>query len=950
MQQWFFYFQQAGGEDAWQEALADARLDVLARLAPRYTTILDLSEIITEQHTREQLAKVCYRGPLYFDWDNPDIEVTIAKVQQFMAVLEEKGVQAEQVRWYATGGRGFHVEIPQACFITKPPKNGTPLLPQIYREMAYELYTDSMDLRVYSARKGRMWRTPNVERENGKYKVALTPTEILTVTAETYETLCRAPRDPVPTAPPEFNSGLGLIFAKASQRIEAAAKKASTSKLNLELLAKFKGEWPPSVARILAGEGIKDGMGFHPIAMQLAITANALGKTEKQLLEAAAPLCEKHESDGFRYNTPAKRLAELSRMFAYTRENVCYSYAKDAVKKLAAPGVDTADLDGMSAEAGDSLSTPAEGGDAEDLALRGGLEMRERGIYKKDEEQGIVMICDLAFRDVIVLQSMPTKDRPAELWGFEAEVLLKGKSRGRQQIDMQVFLSKQRFQEFAMRNLGVMKGNDNDVASLSTIMRDSAEKNGKISFVTRREGFDIVQRPDDRKMTDIIWVQGDGVYGGPPGMYVYRPLLPSGSLYNTDLWDAPPLGASAEEVAFFQALFGVNEPFVLGTLLGWLVACFHRSFYQRLYRAFPICQTFGMAGSGKTQTTLLLAQLHYHNWKPQNVQAAGTAYTIESHMAASTSVPFIMDEYKPREFSKDHRGKLLLLLRAAYDNGFFGKGGDKDQIGQSWKSISMNTMSAPLLLIGEALETQTGIMERSVSVPLSKAGLAGRGDKFRFVSRQRNMLGRLGRAILDESFTLEFESLRERVEANLQVTTAMFREGQDRPALNLAIVLTGFDFMSHVLRKKMGGRFDTELATLRAAILDDTKQVSGTIMAEASKVMDALALISKTEDANGPAGMQPTRDYAYVQIAGQVFLDLRMDMAYLKYAQWCTAKSQERLYDNYAAFCAGLKNYAPMVDSRTGDSPVRESGTTTVYRFSLVKLTDEGVQTFKNQP
>jgi hypothetical protein len=637
-------------------------------------------------------------------------------------------------------------------------------------------------------------------------------------------------------------------------------------------------------------------------------------------------------------------------MFNYTRDNVCYSYATGAVKKLFAPGVDSADLDGMSADAGESLSAAPEGAEAEDLALRGGIEMRERGIYKKTQEEGVQMICDIAFRDVIVLQSMPTKDRPAELWGFEAEVLLKGKSRGRQQIDMQTFLSKQRFQEFAMKNLGVMKGNDNDVASLSTIMRDNAEANGNTSYVTRREGLDIVQRPGaTQQQLDKLWVQGDGVHGGPDGLYVYRPLLPSGSLYQTDLWHAPQLDGGDDERAFFAALFGINEPFVLGTLLGWLTSCFHRSIYQRLYRAFPICQPFGMAGSGKTQTSLLLTQMHYHLGTPQNVQAASTAYTIESHMAASTSVPFIMDEYKPREFSKDHKGKLLLLLRAAYDNGFFGKGGDKDQIGQSWKSISSNTMSAPLLLIGEALETQTGIMERSVGVPLSKAGLIGRGEKFRLVSKNRRLLGRLGRSILEATFHLDFESLREINEKNLAVTSAMYREGQDRPALNLAIVLTGFDFMSEVLRSVYKGHFDSSLAALRDGITDDTKQVASSIMAEASKVLDALALISKTEEALGPLGLRQERDYAFITIAGERYLDLRLDTAYIKYAAWCQAKSQERLYDNFAAFSEGLAHYAPMVDRRCGDSALRESGTTKVYRFSLTKLTDEGVQIFQNQ-
>ena len=38
-------------------------------------------------------------------------------------------------------------------------------------DIAYELYVDTLDLRVYSGRKGRMWQTPNVKRESGKYNV-----------------------------------------------------------------------------------------------------------------------------------------------------------------------------------------------------------------------------------------------------------------------------------------------------------------------------------------------------------------------------------------------------------------------------------------------------------------------------------------------------------------------------------------------------------------------------------------------------------------------------------------------------------------------------------------------------------------------------------------------------------------------------------------------------------
>jgi hypothetical protein len=45
---------------------------------------------------------------------------------------------------------------------------------------------------------------------------------------------------------------------------------------------------------------VAPNLGFHKIALQIAITSNALGKTEDQMLEACAGLIGNHQSDGFR--------------------------------------------------------------------------------------------------------------------------------------------------------------------------------------------------------------------------------------------------------------------------------------------------------------------------------------------------------------------------------------------------------------------------------------------------------------------------------------------------------------------------------------------------------------------------------------------------------------------------------------------------------------------------
>ena len=196
-----------------------------------------------------------------------------------------------------------------------------------------------------------------------------------------YPVLCSAPRQaltPTPT-PPTLNQHLAVIYAKAESKVIAAAKRKKDATADAKLLTKFKGEYPPSLLNVMAGNATSDGIGFHQIAMQIAITSNALNKSEKAMLELCEGLIQNHVSDGARYNTPAKRRAELSRMYYYTRDNACYTYSKDAVRRLVPPGVPTTDLDGLT-NADGVTQIEDEGG------LLGGVFVTETGVYRKTED------------------------------------------------------------------------------------------------------------------------------------------------------------------------------------------------------------------------------------------------------------------------------------------------------------------------------------------------------------------------------------------------------------------------------------------------------------------------------------------------------------------------------------------------------------------------------------
>jgi hypothetical protein len=83
----------------------------------------------------------------------------------------------------------------------------------------------------------------------------------------------------------------------------------------------------PASLQVMAGEAVNPGAGFHKIALQIAITGNALGKKEDEILAACEGLIEKHQSEGHRYNTPVKRRNEIARLLPYTEGNPAASTA-----------------------------------------------------------------------------------------------------------------------------------------------------------------------------------------------------------------------------------------------------------------------------------------------------------------------------------------------------------------------------------------------------------------------------------------------------------------------------------------------------------------------------------------------------------------------------------------------------------------------------------------------
>ena len=180
------------------------------------------------------------------------------------------------------------------------------------------------------------------------------------------------------TLTPTLNQKLAVLYAKAEQKVLAAAKRKKNKVVDAALLKKFEGGFPPSLLKVMSGEVVADGLGFHQIAMQIAITANVLGKSEDATVDLCEGLITNHVSDGSRYNTPHRRKLELIRLHQYTHGNAAYSFSVGGIKSLLPPGTPAPDLSSLPVEAGGVTGD----GENED-GSQGGVTLAENGIWCK---------------------------------------------------------------------------------------------------------------------------------------------------------------------------------------------------------------------------------------------------------------------------------------------------------------------------------------------------------------------------------------------------------------------------------------------------------------------------------------------------------------------------------------------------------------------------------------
>lgn len=278
-------------------------LDVFEKLNPsggiRYSKAEQpVSPWVVIQDTQEAMTDAIRKGAMFvstpalsvpYDELNPDVEIN--RFDGLVIDLDDKknpgnalrellvltghlqeiyGIDPYCIRFWCSGSKGFHAEIPAECFNSQA---GDPYLPLIYKKIvcqwAASLELLTIDCSMYCMGKGKMFRLENVKRRNGRCKVPLTLDEVQSLPIEI---LWRLPKNPREVEPVEANvacEDLAALYQECKKQVHAEiAELKNQPPADPDIINRLKDQVAPCIVHILR-DNPKADTTFNIIVMNL---------------------------------------------------------------------------------------------------------------------------------------------------------------------------------------------------------------------------------------------------------------------------------------------------------------------------------------------------------------------------------------------------------------------------------------------------------------------------------------------------------------------------------------------------------------------------------------------------------------------------------------------------------------------------------------------------------
>lgn len=772
-----YRYYQRHEKDSWfaiPDKAGDDTVAIAMSNGAKKLTILTVNQIVADgddpDHPRNR-DSLAYRGPLYFDIDcKGDLAQAISSGNELVQRLLTLGTPEAGIKIYLSGSKGLHVLVDERLFSSG---RFFKRLPEIYKEMARDLYVSGVDYSVYSGGRGNSFRIPNVERFDGRYRVPVTVTELKALDPELYLTLVSGPRkvlcDPLHNVQvPE----LMALFDTAKKRIGTAQKVVIIATSGE--LEKIRFDPPTCIQMLCDAKHLKTETNFNQVATQLAAYIVRAGAEPMVADALASRAAEANHSS--KYHTARTRREHIEAQIRYVEHTPGFSFGCNAIRAL----LGKRPCEGCPIESGSNAD--GEGGDFDISA-----EARVDGYYVRYGDNW-KRITNFILQPQDVFIEIPQDGTSPRRTGTRMGVMKGGVEVGKFLFKESSFSGRSGFlKEIEGLSDLTFQGSDQDVQRIKiTIYREDQDVGEVYQVYTAGLHLDFVG--DEPVFTYVepdmsinsLKVKGTHQYLGDMEA---RPYFGKASV--------PEMGCKETDAALTN-LLQINKPIEIGVIVGWSSACHYKRHLMHLHNQYPILSLWGASGSGKSITAGIVTWLNGTDYMGQtsgiNAPSA-TPFGMLSYLSSTTTVPRIIEEYN----------KSKMTLQAFKDTG--------ERIKQSWGAESAikgrlggNAMgrinasavaiplSSPVLVCSEQEIEMPAIQERTLRVHLTKAKRYGRRDFFEAARQRRDYLRSFGKALMIQAMNTPLTE----VAALMKKASDLLPESMDdRPRYSLQCVIVG---------------------------------------------------------------------------------------------------------------------------------------------------------------
>lgn len=917
-----------------REALAKQQVQMVSMLA------------ISSTDPESEYETLKYRGDLYFDIDNENLEISIASTLELVNKLEDVGVHDSVI--YLSGKKGFHVTVPSKVFLTSS-ATGIKWLPYIYGHIAINNFAvEGLDLNVYSGGRGRLWRQPNVKRiDNGQYKVPITKRDLEQLDVESYKELASKPNftlaEKHEKTDPTFSTKLSSIFEDSATIVRKEQESKETYRFESVPELEMLSEVPGCIVKLADGVDVKEGTNFNRAAMNLAGYLKSANRIGSELGEDLINRMASHNNYG---------------SASYTNERARRQHIKSAVKRAKhdksmgcnpAYILSTVERCGGCIVCNGTLDKKKPEGEKTNTKNRN--EADEDGLRHNIFEQGLAYCKDYGPRNWKSLTTFLIEPVSADIYynqehdSFRREALKcdikysvgeEGSVRTTSvTIEEDAWDSPSLFKkQFAGIDNVAVTCSEDDLADLRHyIMSKFNDIDNSIRTPTM--GLEIKQVPSGDRMSKVLVYTEPGYTAS--GKNIRVPVHYEGdgrtvSAGTPCIHKAPNLSEdNAEDMKVAEDIFYVNEHWICSTFIGWVAATALKPHITSINNEFPLLAVTGKPGTGKTTIASLMADLAgcTYGQSGEPASANSTAAAVERYIAGSTSTPRILDECNAPAFRSNP--KLLETLKMCYNSLEVIKGNVAGgSAGQSAIATRSVRMTGPLMYISEQPQQDDALRQRSIEVMLTMA-LHGTNQQGQHLSRsaltnevrrsveafewtteheQRERLRGIGKAIIHEALDVSRSWVRDRLKDYSEVVRTARCHGRQK--YGWRVVLLGLDLYERALKNQYGidvsGTVEDAKSAILARVLDASITDTGaddcnTDVLKFISVMSERSAINVIRD--NPAQVTIEREYHYCKTDCELIIQL--DTIWVEVARQARSSGTNLKYGKSDQFLSALK-------------------------------------------